>query len=129
MKQSGEHKFKSILVIVLGFAILYAVLDYRYKDYQYAVYFLYVSIALGVLSLLITSFGDLLVKLWFKLAEILGYIPSKVLLSLVFFLFLFPLAWLSRRFSKNPLQLKNDSDSVFVERNHTYTKEDLENIW
>ena len=69
---------------------------------------------------------------WHKLAELLGYINSRILLTLIFFIFLVPVAFLSRIFSGNPLLLKkrpNADDSYFESRNHEYTSEDFENVW
>jgi hypothetical protein len=67
---------------------------------------------------------------WLKLATILGWINSRILLSIVYFIFLMPLAWVSRLFTKDPLLLRRrKTASLFVTRNHLYTKKDLENIW
>jgi hypothetical protein len=73
--------------------------------------------------------GKIIVDLWFKLATILGEINAKVLLSITFFVFLYPMSFIYRITSKNPLQIKKPSGSTFVDRNHTFTKEDLKNIW
>jgi hypothetical protein len=52
------------------------------------------------------------------------------LLSIIYFVFLLPIAWISRLFTKDPLALRNRKTlSLFVTRNHLYTKKDLENIW
>jgi hypothetical protein len=67
---------------------------------------------------------------WLKLAEFLGKINSRVLLSLVFFVIVFPLALVWRLFVKNPLDLKRpDGSSLYKERNHTYSAQDLVNPW
>jgi hypothetical protein len=51
-------------------------------------------------------------------------------LSIIYFVFLMPIAWISRLFTKDPLMLKaKDSDSLYTTRDHLYKKEDLENIW
>ena len=67
---------------------------------------------------------------WMKLAFALGWINSRILLSLIYFVFLLPIAWISRLFTKDPLALRNrKTSSLFITRNHLYTKKDLENIW
>ncbi len=114
-------KYQSLLVIVLGFSIIALFFDWQYL--------LYGVLALGVLSMMFSSFGDLVVKLWFKLAHALGWVNARVLLSIVFFLFLFPISLLYRLFSKDDMMLKNNYNSTFKIRNHKYIKEDLENIW
>ena len=115
------EKLKAQLVIVTGFIALYFILK--------SVYLLYTAFFLGVTFLFISPLADLIIKLWFKLAEILGWINSRILLSVVFYIFLFPIAFINKLFSKNPLQLNNSSKTVFAERNHQYKKEDLENVW
>ena len=89
-----------------------------------------VATLLGLIFVFIPILGNWIVWLWFKLAEGLGWVNSKVLLSIIFFLMLTPLAFLSRLFSKDPLKLKKRSDdSVYRERNDKFVKKDLENPW
>jgi hypothetical protein len=91
---------------------------------------LYAAIGVGVLSLAVPVVGDLIVKAWFKIAEVLGNINGKIILSILFFVFLFPIALMYRLASKNPLAIKRTDDKSFYnERNHLYTKEDLEQTW
>jgi hypothetical protein len=68
---------------------------------------------------------------WLKIAQILGNINGKILLSLIFFVFLTPIAFLMKLLSKNASFMldKSKVSSLFTERNHTYVAKDLENIW
>lgn len=60
----------------------------------------------------------------------MGWVMSKVILSIIFYLFLFPIALLARLFGNNPMRLKKSSESsYYVDRNHTYSSGDLENPW
>ncbi|MCB0739399.1 MAG: hypothetical protein KDC92_17965 [Bacteroidetes bacterium] len=122
----GE-KIKSVLVMVLGFVILGTLLAAKKPELGKTL--LYVGIGAGVLSLLSKFVLDKIIWLWFSLASVMGFIMSKVLLTVVFYVFLFPVALLSRIGKKNSLQLKRPQQTTFIERNHTYTKDDLENIW
>lgn len=116
------EKVKAQLVIVTGLVVLYFITK--------SPWFLYGAAAVGVLSLAIPAVGDLIVKAWFKLAEVLGNINGKVILSILFFVFLFPIALLYRMSAKNPLAIKHTDDaSFYTERNHLYTKEDMEDAW
>ena len=68
-------------------------------------------------------------KVWLGFSNILGAIMSKVILSLVFFLVLTPLALLRRMFGHDPMltrQWKKSSDSVFETRDHAYTSKEIE---
>ena len=122
----GE-KIKSVLVMVLGFVILGTLLGRKNPELGSTLH--YIGIAAGVLALLSSFILDKIIWLWFSLASVMGYVMSRILLTLVFYVFLFPIAILSRLGGKGSLQLKKPGKTTFVERNHTYTKGDLENIW
>ena len=116
------EKIKAQLVIVTGLVVLYFIFK--------SPYFLYVAAVVGILSIAFPVVGDFIVKIWYKIAEGLGWVNSRVILSVLFFVFLWPFATLSKLTNKNQLQTKKpNGKSVFFERNHTYTKKDLENIW
>ena len=117
-----SEKVKAQLVIVTGLVVLYFVFK--------SPWWLYAAAAVGLLSIVIPAVGDLIVKAWFKVAEILGNINGKIILSVMFFVFLWPIAMLYRLTTKNPLAIKRTDDSSFyTERNHQYTKDDLEQTW
>lgn len=67
--------------------------------------------------------------LWLKFAELLGGVMSKIILSIVYFVFLVPIALFYRLIKKNPLILKRQKDSYYMERNKEYSSKDIENIW
>jgi Saxitoxin biosynthesis operon protein SxtJ len=123
-KMSEAEKSKAQLVIVTGLVIF----SFIFKSA--AVYLLYAAGIVGVLSIFIPVVGDFIVKIWFKIAEGLGWFNSRVILSIMFFVFLWPISMLYRLFTKNPMGIKRPAgNSVYVERNHTYVKKDMENIW
>jgi hypothetical protein len=90
----------------------------------------FTSLGIGVSSVFIPAAAWAIEWAWLKLALGLGWINSRILLSIIYFVFLLPIAWISRLFTKDPLGLRNrKTSSLFVTRNHAYTKNDLENIW
>jgi hypothetical protein len=111
----------SKFIIVAGLIVLYFV--FRSK------YFLIAAGILGAIFLLLPSLGDWIVKMWLKFGEALGYVNSRIILAILFFLILTPVALVQRIFKKDSLMLKRGSSSLFFERNHQYTKKDLENPW
>lgn len=116
-----EKELKSLLIIVLGLLIFYLITENNL--------ILYIALGIGSLGLLIPHLGYAIVWLWFKIAHLLGWINSRLLLSIVYFIFLTPLAWLYRLSGKDSLQIKAPRTSNFKERNHTYIAKDLENTW
>ena len=127
MKLDKLKEKEAQIGMITGFLIVFFILER--KGWEHARYVLIGVSILGVLFLLSNTLGSFIVKWWFKLAEGMGWVMSRIILSTIFFLFLFPLALLSKIFNKNLLGLKKEKGSAFSERNHTYTKEDLENIW
>jgi hypothetical protein len=62
-----------------------------------------------------------------KLGKFLGYINSRILLTLIFWLIVFPLASLSRLFLRNnKYQAFNNKSSTWVDSKHR--KSDLESL-
>lgn len=111
----------TILVFVIVLIILFLV----YRN----VNLLYAALALGAIAILIPALSRKIHAVWMKFAEMLGFVMNKVILGMVFFIFLVPIAFLSRLFRKNPLIVKKGKDSYFSERNFTYNKKSLEQLW
>ena len=123
-----EKKVEAILVIVLGFLIIFFGFKY-FKGVQYD-WMLYVSGVVGVLSMMSDTIMNGITWVWFKIAEVMGtYVMGPLLLGIVFFLILFPISVLARIFSKDDLMLKRRDDTYFVDRSHAYSAKDIENIW
>jgi len=68
--------------------------------------------------------------IWFGIAEVMGTIVSKILLSLVFFIIITPITFVIKIMGVDSMRMKfwhNGSESAFVDRNHLFTKKDIEN--
>lgn len=68
--------------------------------------------------------------LWLNFSNILGKFMSKVILSFIFFIVLCPMAFIRKMSGKDSLllrQFKKSNSSVFIERNHTFSKNDIIN--
>ncbi len=93
-------------------------------------YALYIALGLGLTGLFLPWVAMWITTAWMGLAEILGKISSTVVLTLLFFLILFPSALLKKLFGKQGTYVKKKKDgSYFQERNVAFTKEHLENPW
>lgn len=91
----------------------------------------YIALSVGISGILIPPFAKAITWFWFKLADLLGAVMPKIFLSILYYLFLTPLALLFRLFNKDPLNLKrkSHSNSIWEERNYKYQKDDLSNPW
>lgn len=117
-----EKKLETILGMCFGFLILHLIFHIKVL--------LTLSILLAGIGLFSTYLTNIVTRLWLKLAELMGAVMGKVLMGAVFFLFLTPLAFIMKLFGKSAVKLKpGKAQSFFDERNHTYTAQDLENIW
>ncbi len=68
-------------------------------------------------------------RFWFAFSTALGTIVSKIILTAVFFVMVFPVALLRRLMGKDSMQIKNwkqGQDSVFRQRDHCFAAKDLE---
>ena len=71
-----------------------------------------------------------LARLWFGLSHVLGQVMSRVLLGIIYFVLLLPVALLRQMIGKDTLRLrqwKQGDGSLFIKRDHLFTKEDLRN--
>lgn len=112
---------KTQLVIVTGLLVLAAILDNEYVAYA--------SLFVGLICLIVPIAGSGIVWFWYKLAEVLSRVMNPLVLGLVYFIFISPIAILFRLFGNDPMQLKDQRGSVYDFRDKTYKKEDLEKPW
>jgi Na+/phosphate symporter len=73
----------------------------------------------------------LIAEYWMKFAHYLGSINSKVLLTVIFFLVLTPVAFFYRLFNKDNVAhfIMNGRKSYFDDINKQYKKSDFEKVW
>ncbi len=112
---------ETILVLVLAGIVLYWLFGKKYL--------LTIAFVLGVIGVFIPFLAIQIHWAWHKIGHLMGYITGKILLSIVFFIILYPLSAVSKLFRKNAFQAKPGSSSYFKDRNMEYTKETMENIW
>lgn len=123
----------------LGDAVVVAVVlagigsYFRFWKHSANSVFLYLIIAaimLLSLALLSKTFRDIFSKYWMKLGEGLGYVNSKIILSIIFVLMLLPLAALRKLFAGNSPDIRSKKESsMWIVRKHHYTAEDLKKMW
>lgn len=119
----NTNKYLVILIIVTGLSGL----SLLFK----ADMLLYVALGIAGISILSSHVAGWIVWVWDKIALVLGTINSKILLTVIFYVFLFPVALISRVVKKKDTLLlkKLPEGSYYKERNYTYVKEDLEHVF
>lgn len=66
---------------------------------------------------------------WFTAANVLRKVVSSILLTVIFLVIATPIGWIRRIVGADPMQRrrwKKDQTSVFVQRDHIFSAEDLE---
>ncbi len=117
------QSIETALVITAGLLALYFWLHNSW--------FLRGAMLVSAIGVLWPWAANLLHQGWMLLAQALGWFNSRVLLSILFFAILTPLAWLSRLFGGSSVELKRKpaGETYYAKRDHAYTKADLENLW
>ncbi len=67
--------------------------------------------------------------IWLGFSKLLGLISSRIILSIIFFLVVFPMGLSRRMLGKDTLllkQFKKNNKSVLIVRNYQFTTKDLE---
>lgn len=125
-----EKVYETLLVISAGFLFLWGIF-YLGKGSEWAYYIPHGIFCLIVLGMAFKPVGKYITMGWYKLSEAIGFVMQRVLLSAVFYLFLFPIAMLAGGSSRKSLKLKkrDAKESYYDERNLEYDAKSMENIW
>lgn len=117
-----SNPVKTVLVIVTGFLILHLLFAWTWA--------LYASALIGVLGLISILLAKAIEWVWHQLTWVLSLIIPNILLSMIFFLVLTPVAWLSRLFgNRDPLMLGRVYPSTFRDVNKRFDKVSFEKPW
>lgn len=122
MKKDQRYKaLETMLVLVLAQLIAY---------WKYRVSFLLgAALITGLAGLFVPVAAKNIHWLWMKLAEGLGYVTSRILLTIIFVVIVIPLGWIAGKLGRSSVQLKAGGQSFFKIREHVFTKDDMENLW
>lgn len=121
MKKNKNKILETHLVIVTALVIIFL--------FKEKILFMYLAAGVGVIGILIKPLAKLITKGWFGLAEILSRITSTIIMTIVFYLILVPIATIYKLSNKRMLDLNNPGASLWHQRDHQYQKKDLENPW
>ncbi len=122
--QNNRSPYETVAAFVTISIILYLLFSQKY--------WLFIGLGLGLLTLLFRSTAHGLDYLWLQISKVLNFVVTKVLLSVVFFLILVPIALIYRLFGKDSLQKKKldgVDTSYFVTRDQHFSPQDFEKTW
>lgn len=124
---SKRKIIEALLVISTAFLVLY--LFGLIKHGESKEIFIYMACGIGICGIFIKPLARLIAWAWYKLADLLSLLMSKIIMTLVFIVVLVPIATLYKLMNKDKMGLRRSGNSKWLERNHLYTPEDLKNIW
>lgn len=116
-----QKVYKNILVLIVGFCLLQLLFGGK----------VFISIALVALffSAISQKAAIIIDRSWLWFGEKAGKINAAILLFIIYYLLLTPIAFLARIGKKDPLQLNAPPTTNFVFKQHKYTAKDLQNPW
>jgi hypothetical protein len=122
MKEKSRVKvLETMLVLALALGIVYW--------FTQQPIWLLVAMILAVIGLFIPWLAEKIHVVWMKMAQGMGFVMNKVILTVIYVIVLMPLSLLYKIFSKKKNRIRANNTSYYKDRNFTYTKESLENLW
>jgi hypothetical protein len=118
--KTGTSK-STILVISMGFLMLYLVFAWKWP--------IYVSLIVGAIGIVSSYLSKKIEWIWMQISKVMEYIVPNLLLSIVFFLILFPISLLFKLFNKDSLMLSDKYKTYFVDINKEMDKKSFEKTW
>jgi len=126
---------ETVLVITVGLLVLHVIFKNKV--------FLYCALGIGVAGVLSFYLSEKIHWVWNRLSVLLAAVSNRVLLGVVFFLVLTPMALIRRLGKRDGLRRKldrrprqrgadgpaGDAASNFSRREHVFERGDLENTW
>lgn len=111
----------SVLAILIWFALIYFITKNNI--------FLYISFLILLLAIISRKFSILIIRFWTKFGIFLGYINSKIILFIIFYLFVTPYSIILRIFNKKISILIKNKFTSFITKEYTYSAKDFKNMW
>jgi len=119
MKKDSSQS--TLLVITLGFIVVFLMFKQEWA--------IYTALMIGIIGAASEWAAIKIEWLWFKLAHILSKIIPTMLLTAIFYLFLFPISLFSKLSTKDPLLLKNNNRTTFKDIAKIDIKKSMEKTW
>lgn len=124
---SKSKQYEALLVITTALVILYLYGLLKHGDPREI--FMYLACGVGLSGIVFKPLGKLIALGWYKLADLMSLVMSKVILSLVYLLILVPVASLQKIWKKDRLKTRRGRKSLWIRRDHLFTSGDLKNVW
>ena len=113
---NSTKKFREFgLVVGFLFPLLVGYLIPLIIGHSFRVWSLFIGVPLIILSITAPRKLRYLYRLWMWIGEVLGFVNSRLILGSIFFLILFPIAFLMRIIGHDPLRRKKNNKKSYRE--------------
>lgn len=104
-----ERQFGYALSLIIG-----AVGGWRlFASGAHAGYWLAAALALAALTALFPRIWVPVLRVWLPLGHALGWVNTRIILGVVFFVMIVPMGWVLRRLGHDPLRLRRRSRATY----------------
>ncbi len=96
------------------------------------VYFVYAAMLLVLVAMVWPMGMSLPARAWFGFSHLISQVTNKIILGILYVLIVIPVAMIRKALGKDAMRLRqwrNGDSSLFVVRDHLFTKEDLDNTF
>jgi hypothetical protein len=122
MKKPISNPVKTTLTISVGLIVVYLITKKQWV--------LSVSFVVGLIGIFSDFLSQKIDFVWMKISWLLSLIVPNIVLSLIFYLLLFPISLLAKLFGeKDTLRLKNNSKTNFIDFKGSFDKSSFERTW
>jgi hypothetical protein len=111
----------TVLIISMGFLTIGILFSLEWALFE--------SLAIGILGIISNTLSKKIDRIWMGFASLLNYIISPVVLGIVFYIILCPIALVSRFFVKNSSIVLEDQNTFFITINKEFTEKSFEKPW
>lgn len=127
MESEKHQSLKTLAVLILAALIFGEVFS---EKGQTQLILSYVAMGLAVFAAFWPWASLWIHRAWMKFGELIGAVMSRIILSVIFYVILTPLALLNKLFSKSPRFVKGKGRlSYYTVRDKLYESKDLSTTW
>jgi hypothetical protein len=113
--------FAGILIFLLGLLIPY------WKHHEIRVWPFYVGMPVALLATVWPAALRPLYVVWMKFGAVMGFINTRIIMSVFFFVLLTPIAWIFKLLGKDPMaRALEKSTNTYRVISKPYAKEEME---
>lgn len=112
---------ETLIVLALVPLFFYVLYDY--------IWLIYSSAILLVIAIFFKGLSGYISAGWNTFSEYFGFVMNAIILCIIYFAILTPLAFFQRLFGNNQLLSKKNQSTYFKQRNHSVSLSDIEKPW